>query len=544
MSPSAMTAVSPEEARKEIGRILLAREKLAYFAEYMSMDADNEPWYQAHRMHHLIASELEAVLRFIETDGKEGTQFLMIFTPPQHGKSQLISKFFPAWAVGKLPNLRVIHVSYGADLASENSRHARDYVKSERYAAVFGSLSPSDNPVELSGDSKGATAWDLAAPHRGGMIAAGVGGAIPGRAKGLGLFDDPIKGHKEALSQPIRDEAWDFYISALRVRVKAMVLVMTRWHPDDPAGRIIRDMVTNPKGDKWRIVMLPGIIDEGMFATDLEEQRKKMLDGVFLPLRDPLGRSTGQVLCPEMLTKSEMMKIRAVQQDYYFQALYQQMPYSKEGQRYKRDWFRIVNKLPDDPKTKEPIRLLYALRYWDKANSASGDYSVGVLMAYGEDGNYYILDIARGQWTSYERDQMMVKTAFRDLELWERRCESQIQVWHQQDPGSAGKDSAEATNRKLHGFNAKFEPVTGEKTYRSGPLESAFQGQYVFLLKGAWNEAYIEESVAFDRGKNDDQVDAGSSAFTKLEQMVANGGEVGRTYSAPAVVVQAEDLFV
>lgn len=529
----AMTTVSPEEARREVGRILLARDKLAYFAEYMSMDADNEPWYQAHKMHHLIAGELEAVLRFIETDGKEGTQFLMILTPPQHGKSQLISKFFPAWSLGRLPNLRVIHVSYGADLASENSRHARDYVRSERFAAVFGALSPSANPVELSTDSKGATAWDLAAPHRGGMIAAGVGGAIPGRAKGLGIFDDPIKGHKEAQSQPVRDEAWDFYISALRVRVKAMVLVMTHWNPDDPAGRIIRYMVTNPKSDKWKIVMLPGIIDAGMFATDREEQRKKMLDGVYLPLRDPMGRSVGDVLCPEMLTKSEMMKIRAVQQDYYFSALYQQMPYNKEGQRYKRDWFKVVNKIPED------VDILYLVRYWDKANSPDGDYTAGVLMAYCSDGYFYVIDVTRGRWTSYERDRAMKQTALKDVERW-----GHVYTWHQQDPGSAGKDSAEATNRNLMGYAVKFEPVTGDKQTRSEPLESAFQGELVFLLRGAWNEAFIEECVAFDRGQHDDQVDAASSAYSKLLQMIANGGEVGRTYSSPAVVVQAEELFV
>ena len=502
---------SREEARAEVGRILLAQEDLAFFAEYMSTDGDGDAWYHAYEMHHLVAHELQQVLRYLETDGAEGTQFLMILTPPQHGKSQLVSRFFPAFALGKLPNLRVLEVSYGADLASENSRKVRDMIVSDQYQAVFGKLSPSGDPVFLASDSKAAASWDLAAPYRGGMIATGVGGAVPGRAKGLGLFDDPIKGHKEAQSQDIRDDAWDFYVSALRVRMRAGVLVMTHWHPDDPAGRIIRDMVTKPKGDKWKIIMLPGLIEDGMFAANKEEQRKRMMDGVYLPLRDPLGRAVGEVLCSAMMSKTEMLKVRETQQEFYFQALYQQMPFSKEGQKYKKDWFRTVPKIPDG------VKIVFAVRFWDKANSTRGDFTAGVLMVYCSDGFFYILDVVRGQWSSYERDQKMLKTSQGDREKY-----GKVYIWHQQDPGSAGKDSAEATNRLLMGFPVKFETVTGDKGTRSEPLESAFQGGMMFLVQGAWNGPYIDESVAFDRGKYDDQVDAGSSAYNKLTEMIGS----------------------
>lgn len=507
----AATQFSPEQVRAEVGKILLAQDDLALFAEYMSTDADGDPWYRAHKMHHLMAFELMQVLRYLETDGKEGTQFLLIMTPPQHGKSQMVSRFFPAFALGKLPNLRIIEVSYGADLASENSKKVRDMIVSDQYQAVFGKYSASEEPVMLASDSKAAAAWDLAQPHRGGMIASGVGGAIPGRAKGLGIFDDPIKGHKEAQSQDVRDDAWDFYISALRVRMRAGVVVMTHWHPDDPAGRIIKDMVMKPKGDKWRVLMLPGIYENGMFATSKTEQRKKMMEGVYLPLRDPMGRAVGEVLCPEILSKTEMLKIRETQQDFYFQALYQQTPFSKDGQRYKRDWFKIIAKVPDG------VTFKYVVRYWDKANSAGGDFTAGVLMAYGSDGYFYILDVARLQATSYERNSKIKKTAEKDKEMY-----GKVYIWHQQDPGQAGVDSAEATNRLLMGYAAFFEPMTGSKTDRSDPLESAFQGGMIFLLQGAWNEAFIEECAAFDRGKYDDQVDAASSAYNKLFEMIGS----------------------
>lgn len=498
--------VSQKDAQQEVMRVLLAREDLALYAEYIS-----DGWYTAHAMHHLIAYELMQVLRYLETDGAEGTQFLLILTPPQHGKSEMVSRMFPSYAMGKLPDLRIIEVSYGADLATDNSRKVRDLIRSERYQAVFGDLSPSDAPVILSSDSRSVSAWDLASPHRGGMIAAGVGGAVPGRAKGLGIFDDPIKGHKESQSQQVRDDAWDFYVSALRVRMMAGVLVMTHWHPDDPAGRIIKDMVEKPNGDKWKILMLPGIVEEGLFAQSKEEQREKMLDGVYLPLRDPLGRAVGEVLCPAMLSKTEMLKIRETQADYYFSALYQQTPYSKEGQRYKREWFRTVTKLP------EGVTIKFILRYWDKANSPSGDYSAGVLMAYCSDGLFYILDVQRKQGRSYERNQMMLRTARSDKEKY-----AKVIIWHQQDPGSAGKDSAEDTNKVLMGFPAHFETMTGDKETRSEPMESAFEGGLIYLLQGAWNKPFIDECVAFPRGQYDDQVDAGSSAYNKLLEMIGN----------------------
>jgi predicted phage terminase large subunit-like protein len=284
---------------------------------------------------------------------------------------------------------------------------------------------------------------------------------------------------------------------------------MTHWHPDDPAGRIIKQMITNPNGDKWEILDLPGMMEGGTYALNREEQRKKMLEGVYMSTRDALGRQPGEVLCPAMLPRTEMLKIRETQNDYYFQALYQQRPYSREGQRYKREWFTVIPKLPEGVTFKDIVR------YWDKANSSAGDYTAGVLMAYGSDGYFYILDVARGQWTSYERDQKMRKAAEADKATY-GNVHSNVQTWHQQDPGSAGKDSAEATNRLLMGFPAFFETVTGDKQTRSEPLESAFQGKLVFMLQGAWNEAFTSECVAFPRGQHDDQVDAASSAYNKL----------------------------
>ncbi len=105
-----------------------------------------------------------------------------------------------------------------------------------------------------------------------------------------------------------------------------------------------------------------------------------------------------------------------------------------------------------------------------------------------------------------------------------------VETWHQQDPGSAGKDSAEATNRVLVGFPAKFEIVSGDKETRSEPLEDAFEGGLVYLLKGAWNDAFIEECAAFPRGKYDDQVDAASSAYSELLKKIRRPQKEVKSY--------------
>jgi predicted phage terminase large subunit-like protein len=219
-----------------------------------------------------------------------------------------------------------------------------------------------------------------------------------------------------------------------------------------------------------------------------------------------------------MMNKAQLLKTRETD-DFYFTSLYQQLPYERAGQRYKRDWFKTVSQLP------EKVTLKYAVRFWDKSNSTKGDYTAGVLIGFGTDGYFYILDLQRKRVTSYERDQLMLKTAEGDREVW-----GDVKVWHQQDPGSAGKDSAEATNRTLMQYAPKFETVTGDKETRSESLESGLQGGMVFLMQGAWNMDFIDECVAFPRGRYDDQVDAASSAYNKLLELIARG-KVGKARS-------------
>lgn len=507
--------VTPKQAKAENARRELAARYFPDFSTYV----DHKFILARHTRY--LAEKLEQVVRFIETGGKEGIGRLMILMPPRHGKTELASIKLPGWMYGRLPDGRIILTSYGADLATRNSRQTRDLVGSNRYQAIFGVKSGREFPVMVAADSHSAQTWDLAQPHRGGMVATGVGGGITGLGATLLVIDDPFKNREEAESQSRRDLVDDWYKSSAYTRLEtygAVILFHTRWHPDDLAGRLIRRMVTDPDADQWEIVCLPALALNN-YPVDIEEQRRLMLDGIYLPLEDPLGRRPGQSLWPERFPETWLESRKANIGAYDFEALYQQMPYAREGQRYKREWFKVITRLPDG------VTLKYIVRYWDKASSPTGDYTAGVLMGYGSDGLFYVLDVVRGQWSSYERDQKMQETSRKDKERW-----GIVRIWHQQDPGSAGLDSAQATNRLLMGFPARFEPVSGSKQNRSEPFESAMQGGLVRLLLGAWNDAYIEEHVAFDRGKYDDQVDSGSSAYNKLLEMIARPGKEVRSY--------------
>jgi predicted phage terminase large subunit-like protein len=346
------------------------------------------------------------------------------------------------------------------------------------------------------------------------VVAAGVGGGITGLGADLLVLDDPFKNREEAESEGRRDLVDDWYKSSARTRLSpwgAVVLFHTRWHQDDLAGRNIQRMANDEMADQWVVVNLPALaLDE--YPADEAAQRTRMLDGIYQPLADPLGRSGGEALWPSHFSREWLESAKVNVGAYDFEALYQQQPYSKEGQRYRREWFKTVTKLP------EGVTIKFAVRLWDKANSAAGDFTAGVLIAYGSDGYFYILDIVRKQMTTYERDMKMLKTAQVDRDTY-----GNVNIWHQQDPGSAGKDSAEATNRVLMGFPAKFETVSGSKEDRSGPLESALQGGLVFVMQAAWNEAFVDECVSFPRGRYDDQVDAASGAYNKLMELIGKG---------------------
>lgn len=408
--------------------------------------------------HHLIALNDE-VIDTIE--GKHGCRRLMVCMPPRHGKSEYVSKYLPSWFLGKYPDKRVILTSYEASFAASWGRKARNLL--EEHGHVFSQ--------EVANSPSAADNWNLNG-HEGGMSTAGAGGAITGKGAHLAIIDDPIKNSEEASSEVIREKIWEWYQSTLYTRLEpdgVLVLVQTRWHEDDLAGRLIRDAQSGD-GEPWRILTLPAIGDDGT------------------------------ALWPERYSISDLDRIKKAVGAYTWEALYQQNPTPRDGAFFKVNKFNWCDS--------EPAGLV-SVRAWDLgATEADGDYTAGVRIGKDREGRFYVCDVKRGQWATDERDSWMRHTAGLDG----RRCSIRIP----QDPGQAGKSQALFMTRLFAGYPVKAQVVSGDKMTRADAFSSQVNAGNVWIVRGDWNTAYVEELRQFDKGKHDDQVDASADAFNEL----------------------------
>ena len=399
---------------------------------------------------------------------------LMVFMPPRHGKSETVSRLFAAYYLWRYPERWVGLNSYSSELAYTLSRNAR-----ENFVDAGG---------QLSVDAHAVRHWETG--QGGGLWAAGVGGPITGKGFHLGIIDDPLKNAEEAASPTIRRKQKDWYQSTFSTRAEpnaVEIVIQTRWHEDDLSGWLLAE------GGEWHIVSMPAIAEE--------EQR--VFPGTCTVEADQ--RLAGMPLCEERYDGERLAEIRTEIGNYFWAALYQQRPAPREGGYFKRSWFPIVSAVPAGCQT--------FVRYWDKAATPDGGaHSAGVLMTRGPDNRYYVVDVVRGQWSVAEREATMEQTAHLDRQRWI----GQYNIWMEQEPGSGGKESAEASVKRLAGFAAYKEPVTGSKELRAEPFAAQAEVGNVSLLEGAWNADYIEELASFPHGTFKDQVDASSGAFNKL----------------------------
>jgi len=387
---------------------------------------------------------------------------LMLFMPPRHGKTEQVTVRYPVWRLKRDPTLHVIVGAYNQTLVNRFSRKARRIAETQ---------------IDLSADRSAVEEWETS--MGGTFRAVGVGSGITGQGGDLVIIDDPVKSREEANSETYRERVWDWYTDDLYTRLEpgaAIILIMTRWHESDLAGRILE----SEDGPDWTVISLPAEAEAN----------------------DPLGRELGAALCPERYDVDALERIHAVLGNSYY-ALYQQRPTPPEGGMFKRHWFEIVDNAP---------RQLQRVRYWDKAGSSDkGDYTVGALLGRDALGQFYVLDVVRGQWSALERETVIKQTAAMDAGLY-----GGVTIWQEQEPGSGGLESAQATVRNLAGYSIRTERVTGDKATRAEPFAAQCGALNVRLVAGAWNAAYVTELCAFPYGSFDDQVDASSGAFNKL----------------------------
>ena len=274
-----------------------ARDDLIEFCKRM------QPDYKVGRHHRILADELMA----IEQGDKDR---VCVNIPPRHGKSQLVSIFYPAWFLGRNPGKKVMMVSHTTDLAVDFGRKVRNLISTEEYHDIF-------PQVSLAVDSKSAGRWNT--NFGGEYYACGIGSALAGRGADLLLVDDPHS-EQDVINGnfAVFDKAYEWFTFGARTRLMPggrVAIVQTRWHMDDLTGRVTNDMVKNEGSDQYEIIEFPALLDAD--------------DGTVKPL------------WPEFFDLDALTRTKASMPTFQWNAQYQQNPTGDETAIIKREWWQI-----------------------------------------------------------------------------------------------------------------------------------------------------------------------------------------------------------
>ena len=449
-----MPGVTPAEAATELLRRRTARKSLIAFTEYTA------PYYEAAPHHKEIAAHLERV--------EQGAcQRLMIIEPPRHGKSELASRRFPAYYIGRNPQHGIVAASYNSDLAMDFGREVRNIVRSQPYQMLFPG-------AEMAVDSKAADRWHIS--EGGSYAAAGVGTAVTGRDADIFLIDDPMKDREDANSERMRERLWSWYSSVVQSRLpRAIVLIQTRWHEDDLAGRLLANMEDG--GEQWTVLHHPAI------ASD------------------------NKALWPDRYPLDKLEQVRSTMLPRDWSALFQGTPAPEEGDFFKADWFRWYD---------TPPAILNKYGASDYAiTEADGDWTCHGVAGVDANDDLYLLDWYREQVDTYDG----VETAITLMKnhnpmAW---AEEKAQIEKALGPFIAKRQR----ERKVYTFRVQLSARQNKMAKAQAFRARAAQGK-VYLPKGApWVADFLAELLMFPSGKHDDQVDVAGLFGRILDEMVS-----------------------
>ena len=431
-------------ALKEKRSRLAARDSLLPFVEYTHHN------WQSAAHHRLICDKLEAVER-----GE--IKRLLIEAPPRHSKSQLSSRHFPAWCMGRNPARHIITASYNDLLATDIGRDVRNLVASQMYRNVFGD-------VTLAEDSAAAGRWHT--NTGGGYLATGVGGTLTGYGAHIFVIDDPLKNREEADSERTRDNIWHWFTSTAYTRLMpggAIVLIMTRWHESDLAARV-------QQSEQWDVLKLPAI------STHDDEER---------------------ALWPEWYPLEELRKTRSVLPPRDWQALYQQEPRADVGTYIKREWFN--DRYTIEPKDRH-VYIVSDFAITEAKEGKDPDHTEHGVFGLAPDDKLYVLDWWNGQTTT----DVWVDELLRLIGKWKPLC------WFGEG-GVVGKSMEPIINRmmrerRVYCRTERLSPIHDKASRARAFQGRAHAGRVVFPVAD-WAERVINQCVSFPGGKHDDAFD-------------------------------------
>ncbi len=423
-----------------------------------------------------LCDELQSVAEHVFKREKKQHD-LIINIPPSMSKTSIVNIFFPLWCWVNDYTIPFISVSYSYQLALNISEKCRDVMRSDLFRKYFYDL-------KIKDDSDTKQMFKVVKDNRVGgfRYATSVDGTILGIHGHFIILDDPLNASDALSDVKLKSTnekiANEIYSRKVDNDVSVVILIMQRLHENDVTGYLLN------KNKNIKHICLPAIESEKVSPPEL---KKYYTDGL---------------LDSKRLSKEILEQKRIEMGDYAFVMQYLQEIVPKSGSFFDVSKLLIINSLDE----KEVVRKV---RYWDKAGTHQGGaYTVGVKMALLKNKTYVVLDVVRGQWEAGEREKIIKQVA----ELDGR----DVSIIVEQEPGSGGKESAEATIRNLAGYRCYADRPTGDKILRADTFAVQLNAGNVAMLRAEWNSEYKRELEFFPYGKYKDQVDASSGAFNIL----------------------------
>ena len=449
------------------------------------------------------------ICRHLEMLERGDIKRLMVFCPPRAGKSELVSRRFPAWVMGRRPAWQVIGSSHTSELAAEMCGDVQDIIDSPEYQEVFPEVRlgmPEGGGRRVRRTQK---VFKLA-NSRGGYRAVGTRVRISGYGFNLGILDDPIGDADDAYSEAYRQRVWNWYNTTFRSRKNVdnrILLTVTRWHAGDLPGRLLQRMEEDGLADQWTVLRFPALA-EG------PDQRDK---------NDP--RQEGEPLWPARVGQFDREGIaadRASMPAFQFQALMQQRPSAAEGAVFQEGWFGtwqevgVAYKLTDGRMLARAACHRIVVIDPAASDGSSSDYTAIGTFAIGPGGEVLLLDMVRER-IPIERVSERVKLVW---DLYRPLYVAVEGVGFQKAMGTLIRSALPHVDLRF------VEPQGKGKLVRALPAVARAECGKVYLPSPApaWVRPFLEEIAAFtgNNDLHDDQVDCLSYAV----QLAGMAGEV------------------
>lgn len=460
-----------------------ARRSIVNFTEF------TKPMFHASWYHHTIGTYLERL------DRRAMTENLMIFAPPQHGKSEMVSLRRPAWSLGNDPDKHFMLICYGDSLAKTWGKGVRDILEGSYCQQLW----------QTKFNSESETRWSIVRENddlRPSLIAAGIQSPLTGQGATDMVIDDPFKNESEAYSEVIRESVWNNYVTSCITRLRPdgrQCLIMTRWHEDDLAGRLLDQARKNKTAPQWVVLCFSATNDSGQDAY-VENTRTGKIE--YFPPYDALW--------PEFKNREYLETQRAVVGEVFWQAMFMQRPTSPTGGIFKRDnwaWFEGG----------QPLTRLVQVYDTAQEEKRENDYSASITMGATADAKFPILDAWRDKITFphlvakvYDRWAQSAKLygRFPDHVLVENKSSGAQLIQQIETNNLIGLWTfPDGQTKKVPFIPVVRMPAEAAKDVLALGISGYQEGKQIMLPSGAeWVADFVNEHAVFPKGKNDDWV--------------------------------------